>query len=234
MSGTLYGLGIGPGDPDLITLKALNILRAVPVIAYPGPETGESMARGIVAGHLPGGQEEIHIRTPMVAGDYPNNEVYDKYSAIIAEHLQKGRDVAVLCEGDPFFYGSFMYVFNRLADRFKTEIVPGVSSLMACASEARFPLTARKDVLTVLPGPLEEEELERRLKDTQAAAIMKVGRHLDKIIRVLNKLNLSDSAYYVEHATMNNSRAVPVSQLTAPKAPYFSMILVHKRGEHWG
>lgn len=234
MSGTLYGLGIGPGDPDLLTLKALKILQRVPVIAYPGPETGESMARGIVAGHLPGSQQEIHIRTPMVAGDYPNNEVYDTYARQIAERLENGLDVAVLCEGDPFFYGSFMYVFGRLAERFPTEIVPGVSSLMACAAEARFPLTARKDVLTVLPGPLDEAELERRLADTQAAAIMKVGRHLDKIIRVLNKLDLSDSAIYVEHATMNKSRAVPVSQLTEAKAPYFSMILVHKRGEHWG
>jgi len=234
MSGTLYGLGIGPGDPELITLKALNILKRVPVIAYPGPETGDSMARGIVEGHLPGGQDEIHIRTPMVTGDFPNNEVYDKYAALIAERLDVGQDVAVLCEGDPFFYGSFMYIFTRLAEAYETEIVPGVSSLMACAAEARFPLTARKDVLTILPGPLDEAELERRLADTQAAAIMKVGRHLDKIIRVLNKLDLSDSAFYVERATMNNSRAVPISQLTEPKAPYFSMILVHKRGEHWG
>ncbi len=233
MSGTLYGLGIGPGDPELITLKAHKILQAVPVIAYPAPDKGESLARSIVASHLPGTQEEIVIRTPMVAGNFPAHDVYDEYAGVIENHLKAGRDVAVLCEGDPFFYGSFMYIFERLAKNVPTEIIPGVSSLMACAAQAHFPLTSRKDIISVLPGPIEEDELERRLADTDAAAIMKVGRHLDKIVRVLKKLNLTEKAIYVEHATMTKAKVLPIAELDKATAPYFSMILVQKRGEAW-
>ncbi|MCW9033033.1 MAG: precorrin-2 C(20)-methyltransferase [Rhodospirillales bacterium] len=233
MSGTLFGLGIGPGDPDLITLKALKILQKATVIAYPAPDKGDSLARSIVESHLPGNQEEIIIRTPMVAGNTPAHDVYDEYAVVIEDHLEEGRDVAVLCEGDPFFYGSFMYIFERLAHRYDSEIIPGVSSLMACAAQANFPLASRKDILTVLPGPLGEDELERRLADTDAAAIMKVGRHLDKIVRVLKKLDLTEKAIYVEHATMTNTKTLTIAELEKAKAPYFSMILVQKRGEAW-
>jgi len=233
VTGTLFGLGIGPGDPELITLKALNVLKRVPVIAYPAPENGDSLARSIVESYLPGNQEEICISTPMVAGNDPANEVYDRYSIEIAEHLNAGRDVAVLCEGDPFFFGSFMYLFGRLAETFPVEVVPGVTSLTACAAEAALPLTSRNDILTVLPGPLPEEELERRLKDTDAAAIMKVGRHREKIVRVLKKLGLTDKARYVERASTQSAKVCAVSDLDDAKTPYFSMILVHKRGEAW-
>lgn len=233
MSGTLYGLGIGPGDPELITLKALNVLKRVPVIAYPAPENGDSLARSIVESHLPGGQQEICISTPMVAESDPAIATYDHYAEEIACHLDADRDVAVLCEGDPFFYGSFMYLFGRLAERFAVEVVPGVTSLTACAAQAAMPLTSRNDTLTILPGPLPEDELERRLKDTDAAAIMKVGRHRDKIVRVLIKLGLADKARYVERASTEQAKVCVVSDLDGAKAPYFSMILVHKRGEAW-
>jgi len=233
MSGKLFGLGIGPGDPELITLKALNILKCVPVIAYPAPDTGESLARSIVESHLPGGQTEICIRTTMVAESDPANETYDRYAEEIAGHLGAGRDVAVLCEGDPFFFGSFMYLFGRLAGRFPVQVVPGVTSLTACAAEAALPLTSRNDILTVLPGPLPEDELERRLRDTDAAAIMKVGRHRDKIVRVLQKLGLTDQARYIERASTEQAKVHMLSEIDQGKAPYFSMILVHKRGEAW-
>ena len=146
MSGTLYGLGVGPGDPDLITVKALKILRAAPVIAYPAPETGDSLARAIVASHLPGGQTEIAIRIPIQIARHPAQEVYDHASEDIAAHLDAGRNVAAICEGDPFFYGSFMYLFHRVAERHAVEVVPGVSSLTACASALAAPLAARNDV----------------------------------------------------------------------------------------
>ena len=133
-TGTLYGLGVGPGDPELLTLKALRILRTVPVLVYPAPVEGESMARAIAAEHLPGGQAEIAIRMPLDAARFPAEEIYAAAAGEIAEHLRSGHDVAVLCEGDPFFYGSFMYLFARLADEHEVEIVPGVSSPMACAA----------------------------------------------------------------------------------------------------
>ena len=233
MSGTLYGLGVGPGDPELITLKALRILRAAPVIAYPAPEEGDSLARAIVASHLPGGQEEITIRMPTVASRFPAQEVYDWAAGEIGAHLDRGRDVAVLCEGDPFFYGSFMYLFGRMVERYPVEVVPGVSSLTACAARLAAPLATRNDVLTVLPAPLDEAILKARLKDIDAAAILKVGRHFDKVRRVLRELGLADKARYVEHATMASERILSLDEVDGAGVPYFSMVLVHGRGEAW-
>jgi len=233
MTGTLYGLGIGPGDPELITMKALRLLKAAPVLAYPAPETGDSLARAIVAGHLPGGQTEIVLRMPMVAERFPAQEVYDRAAVEIGAHLAAGRDVAALCEGDPFFYGSFMYLFGRVAERFPVEVVPGVSSLTACAAVLGAPLAARNDVLTIIPATLEQHVLAQLLRDAEAAAVIKVGRHLQKVRRVLRILGLLDRARYVERATMAEQRILPLAELEADSAPYFSMILVHRRGEAW-
>ncbi|SCA57362.1 Precorrin-2 C(20)-methyltransferase [Candidatus Terasakiella magnetica] len=233
MSGTLYGLGIGPGDPDLITLKALKIMQAAPVIAYPAPVGKPSLARSIVETHLPGNQLEIKIDTPMVPGKFPANDVYDQYSEEIAKELELGKDVAVLCEGDPFFFGSFMYIYARLSERFKTVVVPGVSSAMASCCQIGVPITSRDDVLSVLPAPLPSEELMSRLQQCDAAIIMKVGRHFTKVRDVLGTLGLSENAFYIEHATMDNQKIMPLDEAQFEKAPYFSMIIVHKRGEAW-
>ena len=167
MSGTLYGLGVGPGDSDLITLKALKILERVPVVAYPAPEKGDSLARIIAAPHIPEGREEIIIRTPMVPGEFPAHDVYDYYSGKIGTYLRQGQDVAVLCEGDPFLYGSFMYVFSRLSQHHPVEVVPGVSSLGACAAVAGVPLVSRNQVLIIVPGTLDEEEIEKGASRTK-------------------------------------------------------------------
>ena len=233
LSGCLYGLGVGPGDPDLITLKALRLLRAVPVIAYPAPEHGDSLARAIVAPHLPGGQAEIVLRMPMVASRFPAQEVYDRAAAEIGGHLAAGRDVAVLCEGDPFFYGSFMYLFGRMAAGYRTRVVPGVSSLTACAAALDAPLAARDDVLTVIPATLPAETLAARLGGADAAALIKVGRHFAKVRDILTELGLADRARYVQHATMDNQIVLPLDAVTPDDVPYFSMILVHRRGQAW-
>ena len=234
MTGTLYGLGIGPGDPELITVKALRLLKACPVLAYPAPETGESLARRIIAPHLDGhAPEEFAIRMPMVAARFPAQEVYDEAAEIMAEHLESGRDVAVLCEGDPFFYGSFMYLFGRMADRFPVEVVPGVSSLTACAAVLDAPLAARNDVLTVVPAPLENDDLAKRLETCEAAAIIKVGRHFARVRDLLAELGLEGQARYVEHATMADQKVLPLDAVGEDAVPYFSMILLHKRGEAW-
>ncbi len=233
MSGTLYGLGIGPGDPELITVKALRLLQAAPVIAYPAPEHGESLARRIVAPLLDGAKTEIVIRMPIVEARFPAQEVYDQAAEDLGAHLTEGRDVAALCEGDPFFYGSFMYLFARMAEHFPVEVVPGVSSLTACAAVLGAPLAARNDTLTVVPATLEESDLKSRLQGSEAAAIIKVGRHFSKVRRVLGELGIADRARYVEHATMKNQRILSLDAVDDDAVPYFSMILVHRRGAAW-
>ncbi len=233
MSGTVYGIGVGPGDPELITLKGARLLAACPVVAYPAPETGDSLARRIAAPHMPDSAEEIIIRTPMVADRFPAQEVYDRAAADISEHLADGRDVAVLCEGDPFFYGSFMYLFARLAEEWPVEVAPGVSSLMACAATLGTPLAARNDVLTVLPAPLDDAALTAGLSGCDAAAIIKVGRHFARIRDLLERLGMASRAHYIERATMAEQRVVALDDVDANSAPYFSMILVHTRGTAW-
>ena len=233
MAGTLYGVGVGPGDPELLTLKSLRILTTVPVLAWPAPEEGLSLAREIVADHLPGTQREIAIRMPLLPARFPAADVYDKAALEIGEALDAGDDVAVICEGDPFFYGSFMYLFGRLSGGHAIEVVPGVSSLTACAAALGSPLSAKNDVLSVIPGPLDADTMAQRLTEADAAAIIKVGRHLEKIRSVLAQIGLSDNARYIERATMAEQRIVPLADVGDGDAPYFSMILVHKRAEAW-
>lgn len=228
-SGTLYGIGLGPGDPELLTLKALRLIRAAPVVAYPAPDDGASFARAIVAQWLNPGQREIVIRVPMVPERFPAQVVYDASAAEIAMVLAAGSDVAALCQGDPFFYGSFMYLFARLAGRFPVEIVPGVSSLAACAAASRLPLVGRSETLMVIPATLPEAELERRLAEVEAAAIIKLGRHFAKVRRVLDRLGLAARAQYVERASLPNQRVAALAEIDAASVPYFAMLLIGGR-----
>ena len=223
-SGRLYGLGVGPGDPELLTLKAVRLLRAVPVVAYPAPEHGDSFARSIVATWIERHQREIAIRFPMRPGP-PPVEIYDGAAAELAAELDAGHDVALLCQGDPLFYGSFIKVFTRLAGRYRIEIVPGVSSLTACAAAAGIPLVLREEALAVIPATLDEDQIAARLAASDTAAIVKLGRHLSKIRRVLNQLGLLDAAVYVEHATLPTQHIALLSALESDEAPYFSMVL---------
>jgi precorrin-2/cobalt-factor-2 C20-methyltransferase len=230
--GTAYGLGIGPGEADLLTLKAYKILQEADVIAYPALEDGASLARQIIAPHMPEGRTEIAIRIPM---GQPADRIYDAAALEIGEHLRAGRTVAVLCEGDPFFYGSFMYLYGRLAKAgFPVQTVPGVSSMMACAAQLGAPLAAKNDVLQVIPGPLPAERLKAQLADTDAAAIIKLGRHFAKVRQVIAELGLTDRARYIERATLDSQKMVPLGDLPDDAtAPYFSMILIHRRGDAW-
>ena len=230
--GKLYGIGLGPGDPELMTLKAHRLIRGARVIAYPAPDTGPSLARGIAADAIPSDAVEVPMIVPMRVERFPAQEVYAEAAQQIAAHLSKGRDVAVLCEGDPFFYGSFMYLFARLAERFPVEIVPGVSSLGACAAALQRPLVARNDVLTVLPGTLPDEALRTRIEAADAVSIMKVGRHLPRLRTLLDEMGLTAQAGYVERASMVEQHISPLAD--APeKAPYFSMILINKGADPW-
>lgn len=232
LTGTLYGIGVGPGDPELMTLKAHRLISGAKVIAYPAPDSGESFARRIAAAAIPAGAEEIPMVVPMRADRFPAQEVYAGAARRIAGRLSEGTDVVVLCEGDPFFYGSFMYLHARLAGRFPVEIVPGVSSLTACAAALGRPLTARNDVLTVLPGPLPDAELRARIEAAGAVAILKVGRHLPRIRALLDEMRLTARAGYVERASLPQQRVSPLAE--APdEAPYFSMILISRSEDPW-
>ncbi|MEL7525742.1 MAG: precorrin-2 C(20)-methyltransferase [Pseudomonadota bacterium] len=233
MSGTLYGIGLGPGDPELMTLKAHRLISSAKVVAYPAPDTGESFARSIAASTIPQDAREIPIVVPMRVERFPAREIYDKAAAEIAEVLAAGEDVVTLCEGDPFFYGSFMYLFERLCDRFDIEVVPGVTSLTACAAQLQRPLTSRNDVLTVIPGPLPDDAIEQKIEEAQAVAIMKVGRHLARLKALLDRMGLLDQAGYVERASLAKQKVHRLIDLDADTAPYFSMILIYKGDEAW-
>jgi precorrin-2/cobalt-factor-2 C20-methyltransferase len=224
-SGRLYGLGVGPGDPELLTLKALRLLRAVPVVAYPASERGSSFARSIVAAWIEGHQREIAIRFPMRPGP-PPVEIYDGAAAELAAELEDGRDVALLCQGDPLFYGSFINVFTRLAGRYQIEIVPGVSSLTACAAAAATPLVSRDDTLAVIPATLDEDQITARLAASESVAIVKLGRHIAKVRLVLDRLGLLDGAMCIEHATLPTQRVAPFACINPDLAPYFSTVLI--------
>lgn len=231
MSGILVGVGVGPGDPELMTLKAHRLISSAPVVAYPAPDTGESFARGIAADVIAKDAIELPIIVPMRPDRFPAQGVYETAAAQIAEHLNNGRDVVVLCEGDPFFYGSFMYLFARLSDDFPCEIVPGVSSLGAVAAAAQRPLCARSEILTVVPATLDAASLETRLRNSEALAIMKLGRHFAKARRVLTKMGLADSAVFVSHASLPHQNVCMLKD--APEsAPYFSMIIVPGKDAH--
>ncbi len=232
MTGTLYGIGLGPGAPDLMALRAHRLIAAAKVIAYPAPDSGESFARTIAADAIPADAIEIPMIVPMRVERFPAQEVYAEASVKIAGHLDNGIDVVVLCEGDPFFYGSFMYLFARLAQAYAVEIVPGVSSLAGCTAAMQQPLVARNDILTVLPGPLPDDQLRARIEASDAVAIMKVGRHLTRLKALLHDMNLLDHAGYVERASLENQRVLPLSGADET-APYFSMILISKGNDPW-
>ncbi len=233
MSGILYGIGVGPGDPELMTLKAHRLLGECDVVAYPAPDDGPSFARTIAAPYLRPDQVEIPIIVPMRSERFPARAVYDEAAIKIAAHLDEARDVVVLCEGDPFFYGSFMYLYERLMGDYTVEIVPGVSSLMASAAALGRPIAARNDVLTVIPAPLDDDAITRRLNEGEAIAFIKVGRHFERVCGLIEKAGLTGSAGYLERVSLANQKIMPLGDVDFKEAPYFSMILIYKGAESW-
>ena len=229
--GTLYGVGTGPGDPQLVTRIAWSLIESAKVIAYPAPDDGVSFARSIVADAISADAIEIPMVVPMRSGRMPAQSIYDQGAEAIKTHLDAGRDVIVLCEGDPLFYGSFMYLLARLRD-YDIEIIPGITSMTACAAAEAHPLVARNDILTVLPAPLDDATLEAGIKSAEAVVIIKVGRHLPRILSLFDRLGYGETARYVSHASLPHQNCHKLSD--APDdAPYFSMIILYKGDDPW-
>ena len=233
MKGTFYGLGLGPGDPELVTVKAWRLLSTVEVIAYPKPPKGESFARKIAAPFIPEDATELAVTIPMRLEREPAQQVYDAAARDLARFLDQGQDVAFICNGDPFLFSTFMYLHDRLKEQFEVVVVPGVTSLTATAAATYRPLAARNDILKVLPAPLDNETLSREIKSADSVVINKVGRHFTRIRNIIEKLGLTDSAQVVENATTEFEVARPLSQITSDDQPYFSTILIYKGKENW-
>jgi precorrin-2/cobalt-factor-2 C20-methyltransferase len=233
MTGRLIGVGVGPGDPGLLTLNAIEALGQADVVAYFAKAGNASNARNIVSSHL-NGAEELPLLYPVTT-EIPKEDAayrdevaafYDASAEAVAKHLDEGRTVAVLSEGDPLFYGSYMHLHVRLATHYPAEVIAGVTGMSGCWSSIGVPMTQGDDVFTVLPGTLPEYELERRLADAQAAVVMKIGRHLEKVRRALDRAGRLDRAIYVERGTMANAAVMKLTDKLDGCAPYFAIVLV--------
>ncbi|WP_158945484.1 precorrin-2 C(20)-methyltransferase [Granulicella sp. S190] len=232
--GRLFGVGLGPGDPELVTLKALRAIRQAHVVAYPAAKHGQSNARHIVSSELTLKQIELPMIYPITteSTDHPGGyeaaiaEFYDEMAHQIADHLRCGRDVAILCEGDPFFYGSYMYLHDRLAHQFSTEVIPGIPSVMAAAARLGVPLVRRDSELVVLPATLSEDALTNKLNSHGAFAIMKLGRNFAKVRNALSRAGVIERALYIERATTSQERITKLIDVDPATVPYFSLILV--------
>jgi precorrin-2/cobalt-factor-2 C20-methyltransferase len=239
VAGTLHGIGVGPGDPELLTMRAVRLIREARVVAYFAKKGRRGHARTIVEPWLETGCEELPLFYPMTTevhfGDAAyRREVggfYDAAAEAIALRLEAGDDVALLCEGDPLFYGSFMHVFERLKETCRIAVCPGVTGMAGCWAAARAPITWGDDVLTVLPGTLDEPALIERLRATDAAVIMKLGSNFPKVRRAIANAGLLERAIYIERGTMADERVLPLAETAADEpAPYFSLICVPGRG----
>jgi precorrin-2 C20-methyltransferase/precorrin-3B C17-methyltransferase len=233
-SGRLFGVGLGPGDPELVTIKAARLVAAAPVVAYHSARHGRSIARSIAAPYLREGQVEEALVYPVTTENTPDyraviEEHYDEWARRLAAHLDAGRDVVVLCEGDPLFYGSYMHMHKRLHQRYPTEVVPGVTSVSGASAALGRPLVERDEVLTVLPGTLPAEELTERLAATDSAAILKLGRTFGTVREALDRAGRLADAWYVERATTAAERCAPLSEVDPATVPYFSLALLPSR-----
>lgn len=236
--GTLHGVGVGPGDPELVTVKAARLIGSAPVLAYFAKKGRRGHARTIVDTYVRPGTEELPLYYPLTtemsfADPLYVREVggfYAEAAEALATHLAAGRDVVLIAEGDPLFYGSFMHLYIRLKDRFPVRITPGVTGFSGCASAAGLPMTWGDDVLAVLPGTLGEDDLAERLAGADAAVIMKLGTNFPKVRRAIARAGLAQRAIYIERGSMEGEVVLPLNDKTDDASPYFSLILIGGEG----
>ncbi|MGV0584060.1 precorrin-2 C(20)-methyltransferase [Mycobacteroides chelonae] len=232
--GTLWGVGLGPGDPELVTVKAARVIGEADVVAFHSARHGRSIARSIAQPYLRTGQIEEHLVYPVTTEttDHPGgyrgaiDDFYEESANRIAAHLDSGRNVALLAEGDPLFYSSYMHMHRRLTDRFDAVIIPGVTSVSAASAATGTPLVEGDEILTVIPGTLPADEIARRLSDSDAAVIMKLGRSYGAVRQALDTAGVLDRAYYVERASTSQQRVLSAADVDPSSVPYFSLVLV--------
>jgi precorrin-2 C20-methyltransferase / precorrin-3B C17-methyltransferase len=232
--GTLWGVGLGPGDPELVTIKAARVIGEADVVAYHSARHGHSIARTIAEPYLRPGQVEEHFVYPVTTEttDHPGgyagamDDFYREAADCIAVHLEAGRNVALLAEGDPLFYSSYMHMHTRLTSRFDAVIVPGVTSVSAASAATGMPLVQGDEVLTILPGTLPPDELRRRLADTDAAVVLKLGRSYPAVREALSAAGRLDEALYVERASTAAQKVLPAADVDADSVPYFSLAML--------
>ncbi len=238
--GILIGIGVGPGDPELLTLKAVRALENADVVAHFAKAGNASNARSIVTQFLRVGVAELPLLYPVTVEKSTADpayraaiqEFFDTAAATVSEHLDAGHNVAVLSEGDPLFFGSYMHLHVRLTKRYRTAVIPGVTGMSGCWSAAGLPIAQGDDVFTVLPGTLAESELTRRLQQNDPTVVMKVGRNLSKVRRALIAAGRLEQATYVERGTMLRERLMPLMEKPNDIAPYFAIVLVAGRTWH--
>jgi precorrin-2/cobalt-factor-2 C20-methyltransferase len=236
--GTIHGIGLGPGAADLMSVRADRLVRAATHVAHFRKAGRPGHARRIVEGLLRPDAVELPMEYPVtteIAVDDPAYAAalapfYGDWADRLAALSAAGRDVAVLCEGDPFFYGSFMHLYARLAGRVPVAVVPGITGMSACWTATGLPVTWGDDALTVLSAVLPEADLADRMRGAEALVVMKLGRNLPKVRRALAAAGLAARAWYVEHGAMPGERALPLADKPDDAAPYFSMVVVHGRG----
>ena len=235
--GRLYGVGVGPGDPELVTRKGARLIAAADVVAYHSGTAGRSIARSIAADLISEDAVEELLIYPVTVGDTDHplgyygaiEDFYDESAERLRKHLDAGRSVVVLAEGDPLFYSSYMYLHDRIATDYPCEIVPGITSLSAASAALATPLARHEDVLTVLPGTLPVPELARRLADTDGAVVMKLGRTFAGVREALRQAGRLAEARYVERASTGRETTKAVTEVDPAEVPYFSMIVVPGR-----
>ena len=237
-TGTLYGVGLGPGDPDLMSLRAHRLLTAASHVAYFRKAGRSGQARRIVEGLLHQDVCEFAMEYPVTTeiplSDPRYNEIlaafYSKCTTHLLHLLRSGQDVVVLCEGDPFFYGSFMHLHSRLKDQVPVQVVPAITGMSGAWTATGNPVTWGDDILTVLMGTLPEDTLTAHMVRSDALVVMKIGRNLDKVRRAIDRAGRLASAWLVEHATMPNEKVSRLSEVDETVSPYFSIIIVHGQG----
>ena len=239
MTGTVFGIGLGPGDPDLMSVKAHRLLTGAKHVAYFRKKGRNGRARALVDGLLPEFVTEFAMEYPVTTEipltDPRYNEMlsafYSDCTAHLADLADAGDDVVVLCEGDPFFYGSFMHLYERLQGKTPVEVVPGITGMSAAWTASGQPITWGDDVMTVLMGTLGEDALADHMARADALVVMKVGRNLPKVRAALETAGKADRAWLVECAAMVEQSVTPLSEVAGDYIPpYFSIVLVHGQG----
>jgi precorrin-2/cobalt-factor-2 C20-methyltransferase len=231
---TLFGVGVGPGDPELLTMKAARVLRDARVVAFFAKRGKVGNAFATAEQFLDPRAEHLPLCYPFTVELSPRHPeyisamraFYDDSARQIAARLDAGQDVAVLCEGDPLFYGSYMYLHDRLADAYRCEVIPGITSFAGCAASGGIPLVSTDRTFSIIPATLPESELEAKLKGQDAAAIIKLGRHFAKVRRVLARVGRLQGATYFEHGTTAHEVVLPLQDKTDDSSLYFALIIV--------